>query len=282
MKKIVVRLMGGLGNQLFQYAFGKALSKKYNVKLELDVSSYLKEDRAYALNAYAIREELLSSYQSLYYNTIYILDSKLGIPMKKIVHEKESFQFEEILVDQSRYFVGFWQNEQYFNNIISELCTELVLKEKCDNEVKTFIENIEKQESVAVHVRRGDYLLPRYSKDYVLQGMEYYQRAHAYLANQKSDLKFYIFSDDIKWCRQNFNWSNCKFVDESITNDAIIQFEIMRKCKHFIIGNSTYSWWASWLSENEAKIRIAPSHWYVEPKVDENCRRALLTDYILI
>lgn len=283
MEKITIRLMGGLGNQLFQYAFGKQISKKYSMELVLDTSSYLRKgSRPYNLESYAINDRVLSHCEALYYNSCYYADLKLGVSSRHIIHEKETFQYEDVSVGSNNYYVGFWQNEKYFENIRKDLLHALIWKGNCDDKAKQLLEEIKCNDSVAVHIRRGDYLLKGYADIYVAQDILYYERARAYLNSNKNDLKFYIFSDDIEWCKQNFMWDNCYFVDDSITADSVTQFEIMRSCKHFIIANSTYSWWAAWLAENKDAIRVAPRRWYVDEKVNENCKRALLNSFMEI
>lgn len=283
MKKIVIRLMGGLGNQLFQYAFGKQLSLKYHMELLLDKSSYLRKGgRAYELEAYAIGERVLNVVEALYCNVLYYADMKLGVGGKHIVCEDALFQYNNVCVGSNNYYVGFWQNEKYFENIKDDLLEVFISKKGYDDKTYKIIEEVKQSESVAVHVRRGDYLLKEYSNVYVVQDASYYQKAREYMSCKKHNLKFYIFSDDLEWCKQNFEWDNCCFVDDAITDDPIMQFEIMRKCKHYIIANSTYSWWAAWLGENKDSIKIAPDRWYVDDKINIDCKRALLNSFVQI
>ena len=130
---------------------------------------------------------------------------------------------------------------------------------------------------MAVHVRHGDYLSPQNRNTYVCLPFNYYQKAISYLEEKIENLTIYVFSDDINWCKQQFQFTkNVVFIDESISNSAQVDFELMRNCKHFVIANSTFSWWPAWLAANHDKIVIAPKTWFYDERDNQAVRQGLL------
>ena len=282
-KKITVRLMGGLGNQMFQYAFGRQLAVDNGMELYLDASSYLRDKkRRYSLGCFNIKAEKLNPIVSLYYDMLYYLYVKLDHKRKNVVIEEEVFGYDEIEAENSAYYIGNWINEDYFKRIGQELIASFIYQGKFDERVRKVLERERISESVAVHVRRGDYMTNGNETIYVAQGKTYYDKARNYMEARKKDLIFYVFSDDITWCKENLGWQDACFIDDSVADDDIIQFELMKNCKNFIVGNSTYSWWAAWLAESPDKICIAPQRWYVNDDSNEACLKALCKNFVLL
>ena len=281
--RITVRLMGGLGNQIFQYVFGRQIAADNGMELYLDTSSYLRDKkRRYSLDWFNIKAKKLNSIDSLYYNIQYYIFVKLGRKSKKLVTEKRIFCHDEIVTKGSSYCIGYWINEDYFKRIKQELVDTFNYQGQFTEQVKNIIAEVKYSESVAVHVRRGDYLTNGNDATYITQGKKYYDEARKYIESKKNNLKFFVFSDDIDWCKENLGWQDAIFIDDSITDDDIVQFEIMKNCRNFIIGNSTYSWWAAWLARNDDRICIAPSKWYVNKKSNEACLSALCKDFAVV
>lgn len=123
-----------------------------------------------------------------------------------------------------------------------------------------------RENSVSVHIRRGDYLLRKHSKIHGLCSLEYYLQAIQFIKSKSKDPVFYFFSDDIPWARENFCNPSYKFVDCNSGSNSCLDLYLMSQCKHNIIANSTFSWWGAWLNRNKEKIVVAPSVWFNDQK----------------
>lgn len=281
--RIVVRVSGGLGNQLFQYAFARSLSIIYGADVKLDGSNYRRDKkRNYVLDRYNIKINRLNRFDELLSDLRFKLNKKFGLGIAPAM-ESNTFEYLQINDVKSNYYVGSWQNVKYFDFYKSILMQELKCKKSEDKFEENLIEEIQSCNAVACHVRRGDYLEPDNVKVYISVSMDYYNSAIKLMESRVEDPIFYIFSDDIDWCRNSFNNDNVVFVNSTGEMDDISEFELMRYCKHFIIANSTFSWWAAYLSENTESIKVAPSKWFVTNEgANERLHAALLEGYITL
>ena len=251
---VISKITSGLGNQMFQYALGKSISIKHNAILKLDISAYdkFKPHNGYRLNAFNIDEHIASRYEM----RIFKILSKLSIFTKKVRYkEKERTIYDKNVFNDSHiYLSGYWQNEKYFLDIKDILQKKFMPKEEISIHAKEYLKIIQSTNSVSIHIRRGDYL--KHPNLGVL-GLHYYISAVEYLSRKKEDLTFFIFSDDIEWCMENFEFLEKKVYVKHTKTDIDDMF-LMRNCQHNIIANSTFSWWAAWLNENNDKIIISP------------------------
>jgi hypothetical protein len=260
---ITIKLQGGLGNQLFQYAFAKALAKRLNTVFQFDDSFYSKNiARKNNLFLFAIN---ISIYSSKFQKWNWLRKRlSIVIGLKKYIVESR-FSFNDILkqIDGDVYLDGYWQSDRYFQDIQSEIRQDFsIFKEPISEEASPILEQIKTTNSVCIHVRRGDYLTNR---RYLVLGMDYYQKAIELLSNQFADLHFFVFSDDISWCKQHFKSSeNVLLVSDSQIFTLRDDFEMMLSCKHHITANSTLSWWAAWLNDNPEKVVITPQKWFAD------------------
>ncbi len=229
---IIVKLRGGLGNQMFQYAFGKKLALEKGAPLKLDLSWFsssgaLKPKREYDLGIFSIKPEIAS---------------KFDIIKAKLFH---------------RYFAGFWQSEKYFKSIEAQIRTDFSFARPVSENSREIHSAITRSESVCLHVRRSDFV------DHgMCIGIPYYEQAMKKMLSLVPQGKFFIFSDDIEWCRSNLNFlPQATFVENSPAKSAGVELQLMAECKHFIIPNSTFAWWAAWLGTHKGKIVIAPATW---------------------
>lgn len=270
---MIVRLMGGLGNQMFQYAMGKCMAEKRKEVLFLDSFSYFRDrKRVCEIDSFQIKAKKPNFIYVMYYNFLYYFKLTRN---KKICREKEDFKYQELNRVTAQYFIGSWQHEGYLRGIKDELRKEFVFKENLEKEMQRKGEYIS-GEAVAVHIRRGDYLQ---CAEYAVQDMRYYTAAMDYICQKLRNPKFYVFSDDISWCEEQFDKKeNVIFVSGNTGKE---DFFMMRKCKHFIISNSTYSWWAAWLADDGA-IKVAPAKWFQDEDVNHKVLSALLTDFYVI
>lgn len=278
---IIVNITGGLGNQMFQYAIAKSISKKNKDIFKLDTSFYPKQSlRKYELDLFNIEENIASN------NEVDSLKGKEGLIFKvknrlKIKNKKpSSYKADSLLLNSAKntnkifekeifdsvgdiYLDGYWQSEEYFKDIRDDIINDFAPKNGISDEASKYINDIENSNSVSLHVRRGDYVDNTMFKGsgLTVTEMPYYKDAIEFMNSKVKNPKYFIFSDDIAWCKENFDFLESKvFVDD--TKSAIYDMVLMSKCKHNVIANSTFSWWGAWLNENKNKIVISPKIWY--------------------
>lgn len=272
-KIIVMRLFGGLGNQLFQYAFLFALSRQGG-KARLETSSYEHDDkRVCELHHFRVSLPIEGGPPPWAFRKSRIpacLRSLFAAPKYPHFREEKRHGFDPGLAAPPRrhtYFKGYFQTEQYFLHCREQLCREFRLKTPLTPENARILEDIRSCCSISLHIRRTDYLSNPYLSppplEYYLRSMaEMEGRLRAAGAPQES-LRYFIFSDDIEWARQNLRPALPHVhVDINDGGTGYFDLELMRNCRHHIIANSTFSWWAAWLNEHAEKIVIAPRIWF--------------------
>ena len=268
---IGVKLMGGLGNQMFQYALGRKMSVLHKTGLLLDLNGYNNQvdtdtKRHYELDCFSIKAKLakkplLSKKKLLNFRNDFYFSN---------IYTEKQFPFCQEVLEQpdNTMFVGYWQTAKYFDNIRDILLKDFDINYELLNN-DALLSEIKNQPSVSLHVRRGDYVdNENANKFHGLKGLEYYKTAVDILKKQIPYFKLYIFSDDIKWCKTNLTsiYDNIYFVDGNMA--GYLDMLLMKNCSHNIIANSSFSWWAAWLNQNSNKIVIAPKAWFNDPKVD--------------
>ncbi|MFD1142147.1 alpha-1,2-fucosyltransferase [Larkinella insperata] len=277
---IVVELMGGLGNQLFQYAAGKSLAYKSKSELYVDARFLMNRNvesrkvtyRNYDLDIFKINPPLAAASASLRYG---ISASLVFRPVKRLfnrfinagplqyVAERRPYQYDVQFGDltDNVYLSGYWQSTQYFQAIQQQLRAELQFAESIPAYASELAEEIKSNlSSVCVHVRRSDFINNR--RHDVVPPV-YYQEAEKLILARVNSPTFYVFSDDIEWCRTHIRFcAPTVFVgDEWAGNRAQLHLQLMTFCQHFIIPNSTFGWWAAWLSPGLNKIVVVPKKW---------------------
>jgi hypothetical protein len=265
---IIVEITGGLGNQFFQYATGRALALSLRCELLLDTSFYEHQSlRKFELSGFNIKARKATNTEIIKAgggrDIITRLIHKLGLGkylFPKYVRELASFNYLSKVQNSSSgtYLKGYWQNANYFNIIKKELYLELNPDEPFSLICMSFAREIANSESVSIHVRRGDYVEDEnVANIHGLCTMEYYKRAILHIKNHIENPVFYVFSDDIGWCKDNFEFlSGVTFIEN--TNSAIEDLQLMKLSRHNIVANSSFSWWGGWLNANPNKIVIAP------------------------
>jgi Glycosyl transferase family 11 len=260
---ITVKLQGGLGNQLFQYAFAKAMAKQLNTDFEIDDSFYAQNiTRTNHLFDFDINYSISESKPRKWDWLLKRLSRSFGL--KSYIAEPR-FEFTDLAtqIKDDMFLDGYWQSERYFSAIQSEIKQDFsTFKQPISPTALPILAQIKTTNSVCVHIRRGDYLT---NNRYVVLGLDYYQKAIARLSSQFTDLRFFVFSDDMDWCRVSFeNTSNFIFVSDNQLFTLRDEFEMMQNCQHHIIANSTLSWWAAWLNKNHEKVVICPQKWFFD------------------
>ncbi len=271
---IVVKLMGGLGNQLFQYAHGRALTTKFQTELILDLEFLLNRDpkndfifRDFDLNIFKLNNHqvLNDRLSKKFYNSSFFHE-------KPITCIENGFHFQPIELKKKNpkvYLDGYWQSFKYFQDVENEIRKELVFKYPLTIEQQQLKEKIKNSTSICINFRRTDFVtIPSAIKTHGVTDLKYYMDA-LNLLEQKlgNELELFVFSDDIEWCELNFKTHfKTHFVKHEIyKGDRFASYlELMTNCKHFVIPNSTFGWWAAWLSSFENKIIITPEKWFID------------------
>ncbi|WP_316759850.1 alpha-1,2-fucosyltransferase [Pedobacter aquatilis] len=268
---ILVKLKGGLGNQMFQYATAKMLAKK--TKLFFDNNFF---DLHNTSNDYFTAREfslhIFTKIKIIKANQIlkYILKKTLLPGSKRIFQSEENewIDFKKIAFSHA-YINGYFQNENYFKEIRNELLIDFNFPEVQEYNLPLEQQITMEENSVAMHVRRGDYLKPHVESFHGVLPIDYYKLAVEKINKRVHAPHYYIFSDDPAWCEQNFKFLKTEYTIVSKPgNYDWEEMKIMGCCKHYIIANSSYSWWAAWLNKNPDKIVIAPRNWLVKKELD--------------
>ncbi len=259
-----------MGNQLFQYAIGRHLSIKNNTGLVLDASNYLidKNNRHYELYRYNIKSKtaniIICIFVRLGKYIIPRITQNIRLPIKYI-REQNNYFNKEILSEKTNLILdGYWHSEEYFKNIRGIILDDLTLLSNPDKKNKKMLKRINNSNSVCLHVRRDDYVSnPLLQQFHGNLTPEYYNKAIRSICDQTINPDFFVFSDEPEWCKRNIVISHPHtYVDINEPDKAPEDLQLMSACKHFIIANSSFSWWAAWLSENKKKVIIAPKRWY--------------------
>ena len=248
---IVARIIGGLGNQLFQYAVARHLSILHNTDLKLDTFAY---------NEYKIHKYGLS-------NFLIVENFATKSDIENLFFVKENhfhFDSEFRKIQNNVYLSGYWQSEKYFYDISliirQDLALVIPMNEK-DNEVAEIIRSTN---SVSIHIRRGDYLNGSYN-DQVSDCLpiSYYNEAVNFISSHVNDCIFFVFSDDINWVKKSLKIQyKIFYIDHNSSETNFQDLRLMSLCKHNIIANSSFSWWGAWLNNNPDKKVISPFIWF--------------------
>jgi hypothetical protein len=256
---LCVRVFGGIGNQLFIYAFSRALAIESNCGLVFDTTSGFLFDnykRKPKINLYTKFFKptsllmLLIFYLSKYFSLIFGKILKAKICTENDVRSLYKFDEQDIINYKYIYLQGYFQSYLYFNNYATQIRSEVQLNFTKSNLINNIAAEIQNTNAVSIHVRRLQY------SD--LLTLDYYKQAIDIIEKKVSNPKYFIFSDDISWCKANFGgFVNLNYVEHDGL-DEVADLWLMTQCKYHIIANSSYSWWGAWLSTHEKKIIIAP------------------------
>jgi hypothetical protein len=258
---IISRVIGGLGNQMFQYAIAKAISLENKDDFKLNISDF-KTDQLfpYRLNQFKITEKLATKKEIQSFlgrkQLLYPIKKRLG--MTPLYREKERCVFDRAVFDHANiYLKGYWQNALYFNKYRKSILDDFTPVKDFSKETKDYLEQIKNCQSTSVHIRRGDYL--KHAELGVLT-LDYYHKAMKHISELCPDSRFYVFSNDITWCKEAFkDLSNINIVENP--ESEISDMWLMSHCKNNIIANSSFSWWGAWLNKHDNKIVISPKEW---------------------
>lgn len=277
---IVVRIDGGLGNQLFQVAFGLQLAHRHRTELVLDLSTYAdKPAHGYLLDRFRVAARHLRADEMRRLPRRYRLPSAsrgrsawLAFDALKRVREKP-FGFAEkyLHAADDSYLVGYWQSEQFFRDVQTQVREQFRLREPLSAPSQRLRERMLATPSLALHVRRGDYVSnPQAAGIYRNLSLEYYRQSVIARLAERPAVEVYVFSNDIPWCRQHLALPcPVHFVEHTTSETAHEDLSLMTAAESLVIANSTFSWWGAWLAERSDCRVVAPRHWFHPGKLDD-------------
>ena len=267
---IIVNLKGGLGNQMFEYALGRRLSLERKTSLKFDISGFpFDHQRDYSLSYFNITGEIATAdkIRSLKYPYGFLSKVWRKFKFKILRVHNIGYEPQNILHGDNLYLDGYWQSFKYFENIRETLLKDFSLKIDLQKTHPDLLDQAIKNNSVALAVRRTDYLLPENLKWLGVCSIDYYKKAIELIEKKVSNPIFFIVCDDLTWVKKNINFNHhpVVYVSELRQTKSITDYQeliLMSKCKHNIIANSSFSWWPAWLNTNPDKIVIAPDIWF--------------------
>jgi hypothetical protein len=269
---IIVKIYGGMANQLFQYAAGYALAKYHNVALKLDISYFqeMNEDtkREFELSKFPIdytiatQEEIDQVFK--FRSMDYAWNKLIPLGKKRFYGEKKPGYYDSFFnLGDTVYLRGYFQSEKYFAKHKQLIIEQFKINTVNFKHLLPQAQTLSNSNSVALHIRLGDYLNPTLSGIMAPFNLDYYKKAIALIKQKISNPSFYIFSDQINLAKELLDVEiDAIYVDASISKNADQDFFLMQSCQHQIITNSSFSWWAAYLNQYPQKIVIAPQKWY--------------------
>ncbi|MEG1717928.1 MAG: alpha-1,2-fucosyltransferase [Bacteroidales bacterium] len=272
MKKLLY-FQGGLGNQMFQYAFYLYLQKKGISSLYVNTSSRsLHRHNGFELFGVFPRlqerpfQECNQRIISWFLYLLYQSRTRIKYPTPYILFEDKNNNYKISNSSKKYIWIGFWQKNEYVEFVENELRSLLVFNHSSMEEknFKLQIDTIQScTNSVSIHIRRGDYLQKNLYPIYgTICTANYYKKAIEYISSQIQHPVFFIFSDDIPWAKENLGLKNACYMEGNSGINSFKDMQLMSLCQHNIIANSSFSWWAAWLNVNQDKIVLSPDKWY--------------------
>lgn len=286
MSTLIVQLVGGMGNQMFQYAHGRALARRCHMELALDfVCARGDTPRRYQLDRLRVAAAMADASAT----QVFKVPPARALRMMKeviprsvqLVRERpqilreRGFPVQELTLDNSRdaYLIGYWQSERYFAALGEELRKEFQPITPASRTTDLALARIGACDSVSIHVRRGDYVTsPATAQFHGALGLEYYRAAVARLEQERPGPRYYVFTDDPSWVRTAFDIGVPFSIVEVDDGDSPEwDLILMSACRRHIIANSSFSWWGAWLDSRPDKRVIAPQRWFVGPNAPDVC-----------
>ena len=278
----IVKLKGGLGNQMFQYAYGKLIEKQTKDIVKLDYSSYQslvddkrREPRLRKFNRTlppATDNECRKMLKLQHKGNSLKFSYKVGIFLEKTINKDYAFEPHRAYIDPSQliqrhYYDGYWQSYRYIEEDKDVISKEFTPNYSLSSKTVATISRMEKENSVFIGIRKGDYAESNYDfRHFGIFTEQYYYECVNYIKNKIENPVFYIFTNDLKWCKETFNWSgsNVVYREAEDQTDDFEELMLMASCKHAIIVNSTFHWWGAFLIKNQNKMICCPEQWFYD------------------
>jgi hypothetical protein len=280
---IITQLLGGLGNQMFQYAVGRRLANEHSRELKVDPSILLEHspgrhlvNRTYDLDIFALQVGVATERERRRYNPCGLsMAGKLQFRIRNLIlgsgaYVEKSFRYDEHLMGLTTpppYLAGMWQSYKYVDPIRECLLRDFAFRDPLPLEAADLAELLRAPSSICVNVRRTDFVTVAANASLLgFIGTDYYRKAAEFMRSRLGDsARYFVFSDDLEWCREELAWLPNKpvFVGHDLAGPKFSQYlHLMTLARHFVIPNSTFGWWAAWLSESADKTVVAPRQWF--------------------
>jgi hypothetical protein len=285
---VATHLLGGLGNQLFQYAAGRALADRLGARLVLDATAFRTGycRRPFELDRYPIQAVVawrgfrkgprrgpvrLPDSAGPVERALRFAGSIIGRQgdlgpgrprLDVLIQRGVDYDPRFGSITGSTYLAGYWQSYRYFESSAETIRRELLRPAPPPGANREWLSRIAATNAVCVHIRRGDYLLARELRVHGLCSPGYYEKAMRRMAERLQQAEFFLFSDDHQWCRENFDQTRVHLVDANGPDGAVEDLRLMAACRHHVIANSSLSWWAAWLADHPGQVAIAPEPWF--------------------
>lgn len=282
---IIANVIGGLGNQMFQYAAGRSVANREDVPLKLDTRYFgnyslhngFELSRVFNIEAsLATSEDFKKMLGWRQHRKIIsaLQNSKFSLFRgNKLIFDPHFHYWKEIEnVSSNCYLHGYWQSERYFLTCASSIRREFTFTKPLIEKNRWFAERISSGNSVSLHIRRGDYLNNKTNMAiHGICSIDYYHNAINLISEWVDRPTFFIFSDDISWAKENLSIDSlCYFIDHNRGQESYNDMHLMSLCQNHIIANSTFSWWGAWLNYNASKKVIATKKWFGEIRNTED------------
>ena len=291
---VIVRLIGGLGNQLFQYALGRHIAHRHGVSLKLDISAFESHElRSYNLSHFNIIEDFASADEiaALKWGEVLGNFPRIALWLQQlrpidrrsyIIERHFHFDPDVLKSPADVYLEGYWQSEKYFKGIEDLLRSEFTVRTAPEAHDINVASRIMNEESVSVHVRRADYVTNNQTRTvHRTSSLEYYASAIRKINELSNTPHLFVFSDDPDWAMANLRFGErITFVTHNDTSKNYQDIRLMSLCRYHIIANSSFSWWSAWLCSYPGKIVCAPKQWFVTP--DHDVRDLIPSDWHVI
>ena len=280
---IITNVIGGLGNQMFQYACGRALSLRLNRQLLIATDQF----KNYNLhNGFELPQIFSIDCEIASQKNLYdVLGWRKNKNLRRVIAR---FEFKRLagktfvsethnqFLERTKnlrnplYLHGYWQSEKYFEAYSDIIRSDFKFLQPMGSLDSKIRKDMKAGPSVSVHVRRGDYTNKKNSNYYALCGLEYYKKAIQYILKKSPKAKLFIFSDDPKWVRNNLmkEFHGSRLIEHNRGKKSYNDLRLMSQTTHHVIANSSFSWWGAWLNPNDSKIVVAPSLWFAAPKTN--------------
>ena len=286
--KFFIPVKGGLGNQMFFYTFSLYLKDK-GIKPHLVWNEYVFTKQHNGVELFEAFDIPVRGLTKIKIDSfIKFNESALPFIFKRILgsvfkskylftfkyKQTTPYSFDDFLWNRNAkmmYVEGFWQNYQYLDSIRDKVFNSFSFKLPNDFSQNIYLKKIKSCNSVSIHIRRGDYLDPKFADLNVIKSKDYYLRAMVSIKEKIDHPVFFIFTDDLIWAKSEFTSNNFVFIVGNVDKIAYLDMYLMSQCKHNIIANSTFSWWGAWLNINSSKIVIAPNYWTQEVLSSQFC-----------
>lgn len=274
---IITQIIGGLGNQMFQYAAGRALSLRNDTMLALDISGFDSYELHQGFELQRVFSHPFEIASKVDIRRVLGWQSPASIRRivsrkpfaslfrKRFVVEPHFHYWSEINnLSENCYLSGYWQSEKYFADVASQIRTDFTFQLPLENQNTELAKHVSQVNAVSLHVRRGDYAInPKTTATHGMCTLDYYQESIRYVAERVAQPHFFIFSDDIAWVKSNLKIDFPHvYVQHNRGAESYNDMRLMSLCRHHIIANSSFSWWGAWLNSSTEKIVIAPRKWF--------------------